>query len=158
MKNVLRQIIEYYPRDTVIVSMESGDNASGRPGQLFPAPDSNPDAGLFLLTNSQGVVQEALSICRIVAVRVTSTTYNQDITYLAAPVPEPDDCCGDCQAAIRSYLPQNTAGVSIKAGGQTVGQGKVIANPYGLIVLVGHNNSDPTFISTCKAEIITKSK
>lgn len=134
--------------------MESGNNASGRPGSLLPGPDSNPNSGLFQLTNAQGVPQEALSICRIAAVRITSATYNNAITYLPAPTVE--GCGADCEAAVRSYLPVGTTGVDINAGGQTVGQGTVLINEFGVVVLVGANNSDPTFVSTCKAEVITK--
>ena len=156
MRNLLRQIIALYPTDTVIVAMESGDNASGRPLSLLPAPNTNPNAGLFQLGNTQGVPQEALSLCRIASVRITSATYNNAITYLPEPVPAPEGCGADCQNAIRSYLPVGTTSVSIKAGGQTVGQGTVLRNEAGMVVLVGSNNSDPTFISTCKTEIINK--
>lgn len=132
-----------YPTDNIVVSMESGDNASGRPGSLLPAPNTNPNAGLLQLTNSQGVAQEAVSICRIASVRITSATYNDAITYLPAPTPTPTDCGADCEAAVRSYLPVGTAGASIniKAGGQTVGQtvgqGTVLVNEFGILVLVG---------------------
>ena len=156
MRNVLQQIIQLYPTDTIVVSMESGDNASGRPGSLLPAPNTNPNAGLLQLTNSQGVAQEAVSICRIASVRITSTTYNDTITYLPAPTPTPTGCGADCEAAVRSYLPVGTAGASIKAGGQTVGQGTILVNEFGILVLVGANNSDPTFVSACKAEILTR--
>lgn len=156
MRNVLQQIIQLYPTDNIVVSMESGDNASGRPGSLLPAPNTNPNAGLLQLTNSQGVAQEAVSICRIASVRITSATYNDAITYLPAPTPTPTDCGADCEAAVRSYLPVGTAGASIKAGGQTVGQGTVLVNEFGILVLVGANNSDPTFVSACKAEILTR--
>lgn len=156
VRNVLRQIIELYPENTIIVSMESGDNASGRAGQLLPPPNTNPNAGLLQLINNQGQPQEAISLCRIAAFRVTSSTYNNSISFLPDPVPAPEGCGADCQNAIRSYLPLGTTSVNIKAGGQTVGQGTVIKNEFGMIVLVGPNNSDPSFISLCKAEIITK--
>ena len=155
MRNILTQIISLYPNDNVVVSMESGNNASGRPGSLLPAPNTNPNAGLFQLVNNQGVPQEALSICRIVALRVTSTTYNPSITYLPEPVPVPEGCGADCQNAVRTLLPVGTSAVTINSGGQTVAQGQVVANEFGMVVLVGLNNSDPTFVSTCKAEIIT---
>lgn len=156
MRNILQQIIRLYGTDNVVVSMESGDNVSGRPGSLLPGPNTNPNAGLFQLTNAQGVVQEAVSICRIASVRITSSTYNNALTYLLTPTPTPTGCAADCEAAIRSYLPIGTTSVNVKSGGQTVGQGTVIKDEFGMIVLVGANNSDPTFISTCKAEIITK--
>ena len=88
MSNILLQIIQLYPTDTIIVAMESGNNASGRAGSLLYAPDY----GLLQLTNAQGVPQEAVSICRIASVRVTSATYNEAITYLPAPVPAPTGC------------------------------------------------------------------
>jgi len=156
MRNLLQQIITLYPTENLVISMESGNNVSGRPGSLLPAPNTNPNAGLFQIVNSQGAAQEAVSICRIAAVRITSAAYNNGITYLPAPAPAPTGCCANCEAAVRSYLPVGTTGAAVKAGGQTVGQGSVLRNEYGVVVLVGANNSDPTFISTCKAESITK--
>lgn len=156
MRNLLQQIITLYPSDTIIVTMESGNNVSGRPGSLLPSPNTNPNAGLFQLVNNQGVPQEAVSICRIAAVRITSSTYNNNITYLPTPTPPPTGCSANCESAVRSYLPVGTTKVSIKAGGQTVGQGTVLKNEFGIVVLTGSNNSDPTFVSSCKAEIITK--
>ena len=156
MRNVLRQIIALYPTDNIEISMESGNNVSGRPGSLFPAPNTNPNAGLFQLVSSQGVPQEAVSICRIAAVRITSGTYNNAVTYLPAPTPAPSGCGADCQAAIRAYYPAGTNSVTIKAGGQTVAQGTVLTSAYGMLVVVGPNNSDPTFVSTCKAEILSQ--
>ncbi len=152
MRNIIEQIIEFYPDQNVIVSMESGDNASGRPGSLFPPPDSNPDAGLFLLENAQGVVEEALSICRIAAIRVTSAAYDERITYLPVPDPAPVGCEANCEAAIRAYLPVGT-NASINAGGQTVANGVVIQQQFGMTVVQSGGNID--FVSNCKAEIIT---
>ena len=156
MRNVIEQIITLYPNDNLIVAMESGDNASGRPGALLPGPNSNPDAGLFQLVNNQGTPEEALSICRIVSITITSSTYNDAITYLPAPVPNPTGCDANCEIAVRSYVPVGTNSVSIKAGGQTVAQGTILKNEYGILVITGNNNSNPAFVSTCKAEIINK--
>ena len=108
MRNVLQQIITLYPDDNLVVSMESGNNASGRASALLPAPNTNPNAGLLQLANNQGVPQEAVSLCRIAAVRITSATYNDAITYLPAPVPAPEGCGADCQNAILAYLPAGT--------------------------------------------------
>lgn len=152
MKNILRQIIQLYPNDTVEISMESGNNISGRPNALLPAGQQ----GVFQLANSQGVTQEGVSVCRIAAVRITSATYNNAITYLPEPTPAPTGCDADCQASIRAYLPVGTTGVDINAGGQTVAQGTVLRSEYGMLVLVGPNSSDPTFVSTCKAEVLNK--
>lgn len=156
MRNVLQQLIQLYPNDSVVIAMESGNNASGRLDSLLPGPDSNPEAGLLQLTNTQGVPQEAISICHIASIRITSAAYNNGIVYLPAPTPTPDTCEANCEAAIRSYLPVGTTNVSINAGGQTVGQGTVLRDEYGIVVLANGNNSNPTFISTCKAEIITR--
>ena len=152
MRNILAQIIALYPNDNIVVSMESGNNASGRAGSLIPGVN----AGLLQLVNSQGVAQEAVSVCRIAAVRITSATYNNSITYLPEPTPAPTGCDADCERAVRSYLPAGTSGVSINAGGQTVAGGTVLRNEFGILAVVGPNNNDPTFVSTCKAEIITK--
>lgn len=154
MRNILQQIIQLYPTDNIIVSMESGDNVSGRASALLPAPDST--SGLLQLSNEQGVPQEAVSICRIAAFRITSTVYNNAITYIPTPSPTPTACDCNCEAAIRSYLPINTTGANIKAGGQTVATGTVLKNEFGMVVIVGPNNSDPSFVSTCKAEVLNK--
>lgn len=155
MRNILQQLIDLYPTDNVEVSMESGNNASGRLGSLLPGPNTNPNAGLLQLTNTQGVPQEALSICRIAAIRITSAAYNNAITYLPEPSPAPSGCNADCEAAVRSYLPVGTTGVNINAGGQTVANGRVLINEFGVVVIVGNEDSSPTFVSTCEAEIIT---
>ena len=139
MRNVLQQLIQLYPNDNAVVAMDSGNNSSGRLGSLLPAGP-----------------QEAVSICRIASVRITSASYNNAITYLPVPVPPPTGCDADCEAAIRSYLPVGTTGVAINAGGQTVANGSIIRNEFGMVVVVGPNSSDPAFVSTCKAEIINQ--
>jgi hypothetical protein len=155
MRNVIEQLITLYPDDNFIVAMESGNNVSGRPGSLLPAPNSNPDAGLFQLVNSQGVPSEAVSLCRIASIRITSSVYNDSITYLPVP-PLSSDCGANCEAAIREYLPVGTPSVDINSGGQTVAQGTVLKSEFGMVVIVGNNNSGPTFVSLCKAEVINK--
>lgn len=55
MRNIIQQIITLYPDDNLIIAMESGNNVSGRPGSLLPAPNDNPDSGVFQLANAQGV-------------------------------------------------------------------------------------------------------
>lgn len=156
MRNIIQQLITLYPTDNLIISMESGDNVSGRAGSLLTGPNNNPNSGLFQLINAQGLPQEAVSLCRIAAIRITSATYNETITYLPQPPVIPNSCDAQCEEAISNYLPIGTTDVSVKAGGQTVGQGTVIRSEFGMIVLVGNNNSDPTFVSSCKTEIITK--
>ncbi len=156
MRNVIQQIITLYPNDNLIVDLESGNNVSGRPGSLLPTPNNNPNSGLFQLLNNQGVPEEAIPICRIASITVTSSTYNNAITYLPAPTPLPTGCDANCEAALRSYLPVGTASVDINAGGQTVAQGTVLRSEYGMVVVVGPNNSNPAFVSLCKAEIVNK--
>lgn len=156
MRNVIQQIITLYPNDNLIIAMESGNNASGRPGSLLPGPNNNPNSGLFQLVNNQGTPEEAISLCRIASITITSSTYNNAITYLPAPDPLPTGCDANCEAAIQTYLPVGTTNVDINAGGQTVAQGDVLISEYGMVVIVGNNNSNPTFVSLCKAEIINK--
>ena len=156
MRNIIQQIITLYPNDNLIIAMESGNNVSGRPGSLLPAPNNNPTSGLFQLINNQGVPEEAVSICRIASITITSSVYNNAITYLPAPVPTPTGCDANCEAAIRAYLPAGTPSVDINAGGQTVAQGTVLRSEYGMVVIVGNDNSNPAFVSLCKAEVINK--
>lgn len=156
MRNIIQQLITLYPEDNLIVAMKSGDNVSGRPGLLLPPPNNNPTSGVFQLLNAQGVPQEAVSICRIASIRITSSVYNDAITYLPAPVPAPTTCDADCESAVRSYLPAGTTSASIKAGGQTVAQGTVLINEFGVVVIVDAETSNPTFVSTYKIEIMTK--
>ena len=156
MRNIIRQIIELYPEDNIVVAMESGNNVSGRPNSLLPSPNTNPDAGLFQLANAQGTLEEAVSICRIASIRITSSIYNDSITYLPAPTPTPTGCDANCEATIRAYLPAGTTNANINSGGQTVAQGTVLKSEYGMVVIVGNDNSNPTFVSLCKAEIIDK--
>lgn len=113
MRNIIQQIITLYPSDNLIIAMESGNNASGRAGSLLPAPNNNPNSGIFQLVNAQGVPEEAVSICRIASIRITSSTYNENITYLPAPNPLPTGCDANCEVAIRSYLPVGTDNVDI---------------------------------------------
>lgn len=155
MRNIIQQIISLYPNDNIIVAMESGNNASGRPDSLLPGSNNNPSSGIFQLVNPQGVPQEALSICRIASITITSSIYNENITYLPAPSPLPTGCDANCEAALRSYLPVGTPNVSINSGGQTVAQGTILKSEYGMVVVVGNNNSNLSFVSLCKAEIVT---
>ncbi len=92
----------------------------------------------------------------IASITITSSTYNDAITYLPAPTPQPTGCDSNCEEAQREYLPVRTTGVDINAGGQTVAQGTVIKSEYGMVVIVGNNNSNPAFVSLCKSEIINK--
>ena len=112
------------------------DLGGGDIGCLLYTSNTNPNAGLLQLTNAQGVPQEAVSLCRIVSVRITSAKYNNDITYLPVPSPAPTGCGANCEAAIRAYLPAGTIGVSINAGGQTVAQGTVLRSEFGMLVVV----------------------
>ncbi len=155
MRNILEQIIVLYPNDTLVVSMDSGDNVSGRPGTLKAAPGSGFSTGVFTLLNNQGVVQDAVSVCRIAAVKLTSSAYNNSIKFLPAPTDLPNDCCTSCEEAIRGYLAVGKTGVGIKAGGQTVATGTVRKDEFGMVVVVGPNDSNPAFISTCEIEVMT---
>ncbi len=75
---------------------------------------------------------------------------------MPTPDPLPTGCDANCEAAIQSYLPVGTNNARISAGGQTVAQGTVLKSEYGMVVIVDNNNSNPTFVSLCKAEIINK--
>ncbi len=151
---VISQLIALYPTNNAIIALESGDNVSGRLKDLFPSIHS----GLLLTADFRGNIQDAVSLCHIAFIKITSATYNPNIKYLPIPTDQSTTCsCEyDCEAAIRSYLPAGTTGINIKAGGQSVGQSTVLASQFGMIVVGGPNASTPTFISSCKLEIISK--
>ncbi|MEG1027749.1 MAG: collagen-like protein, partial [Oscillospiraceae bacterium] len=149
MRNILQQIITKYPTDTLVVSMKSGETATGRAGSLL----SGANAGLFQLINAQSEPQEAVSICNIVAVSITSASYKA-MDFLSAPSTL-NDCGADCNSAIRAYIPIDT-NAKIKADGKTVADGKVVANADGMIVTVNENDLNPIFVSTCSIEILKK--
>lgn len=153
MRNILEQIISLYPNDVLSITMESGNNVSGRPDSLLPT--NSPDAGLFQLKNNQGALEEAVSICRIAAITVTSSVYNDTITFLPEPVLA-NGCDQNCENALRSYLPVGTSSVSIQAGTRTVATGTILKSEPGMVVVVSNNNQNPTFVSLCKVEIVNK--
>ena len=135
---------------------KDNNNVSGRLGSILPTPNNNPNAGLLQLLNTQGVLEEAVSLCRIASIKITSSTYNDSITYLPVPDPTPTGCDANCESTIRVYLPVGTDNVSINSGGQTVANGEIIKSEYGMVVVAGQNNSNPDFVSLCKVEVITK--
>ena len=137
MRNVLRQIITLYPTDNIEISMESGNNVSGRPGSLFPAPNTNPNAGLFQLVNAQGSPRKPFLFAGSPQSELQVPLIIIPSPYLPTPSPAPTGCGADCQAAIRAYLPAGTTGVDIKAGGQTVANGTVKTSVYGMLVITG---------------------
>ena len=50
------------------VYVKDNNNVSGRLGSILPAPNNNPNAGLLQLLNTQGVPEEAVSLCRIASI------------------------------------------------------------------------------------------
>ena len=153
MRHLLEQIIELYPDNNVQVTTQSGDIVTGQPSALIPATD---DAGLFELDAGGGRPKEAVSICKIAGIELPGATYNNDITYLPAPTPAPTGCSANCHNAIRSYLPVDTENATVEAGGQEIANGTVLKNEYGMLVLVGTNNLNPSFASICKIEVVKK--
>lgn len=154
MTNIIRQLITLYPTDTLVVSLISGTNISGRPAGLIIGPNTNPDAGVFQLKNSSGAITNSISICHIASIAITSATYNNTITYLPTPTPEPTGCSSNCEKALRSLLSVGKTGVRLKAGGQTVAQGKVLKSEYGMVVITSLDNKSPAFVSLCELENI----
>ena len=111
---------------------------------------------MLQLVSDQGETLEAVPLCQIASVELTGVAYDAGFTYLPDPSPAPVGCGADCIRAIRAYLPVGTTGVVIRGGGQILGQGTVRENVSGMLVLVGENNEQPTFVSACKAEVLVK--
>ncbi len=148
MKNVIAQLITLYPADTAVIAMQSGDNVSGRLGTLITTVNN----GLLEIVNSQGVLEERVNVCKIVAIKITSATYDDSITYNPVPAPFPTDCAAKCEASIRETYTVGT-GVNIKAGGQIVANGTVLKDEFAMLVITGRSGRNPQFVNTCQAEI-----
>lgn len=153
MRNIIQQLLISYPNADVIITTDCGETVTGRLGSLFP--EFNNNLGLIELTNSQGSLQSAVSLCHIASLRVSGIIADDTITYLPDPIPFPEGCAADCQLAIRDYMPVGTSSASISVGGQTVAQGTIVANEFGMLVVAGPNNCGSTFISTCKIETLS---
>ena len=149
MRNIIEQIIAFYPNSYILVTLESGETVVGRPSSLILGP--NGRAGVFEVINPQNNSQ-LLSICSIETIQINNADYNEAIVYLPEPTPIPTDCCADCEAAIRSGLPVGTPDVIIITSARTPLVGTVIRNEYGMIVLDNEVGNSLTFISSCDIE------
>lgn len=151
MENVLSQLPSLYPCHDLEITREDGAQITGRPtAAAFP-----PVPGLFLLEDSQGSVQ-AIPVCKIAAVRVIGAVYGSSVSYLPAPSLASAGCSAQREAAVRSFLPVGSAGVSVETGGQSTVQGTVVGNEFGILVLASPEGGDPVFFSTCKVELMVK--
>jgi hypothetical protein len=132
--------------------MDSGDSSTGRPNSVLPNT-TNP--GLFLLDNGSSTITSSNNICKIVAITITSATYDPATTtikYNPVPVPPLTGCSSDCEAAVRARLPIGATFNNIKAGNKVIATGSVIDSQYGITVFKSGNNI--TFANNCKIEII----
>ncbi len=151
MENVLSQLPSLYPGYGLEITLEDGARITGRPAAaIFP-----PVPGLFLLEDAQGAVQ-AIPVCRIAAVQVIGAVYSSSVSYLPSPALASESCGTRCEAAVRSFLPVGSAGVSVETGGRSTVQGTVVGNEFGILVLASPEGSDPVFLSTCKAQLLAK--
>ena len=150
MRNIIQQIITFYPDNELFITLDSGDAVLGRPGPLKLGP--NGKTGVFGVISSQNFIQY-ISICNIDTIQIANATYNDAIVYLPEPVPAPTDCCADCDAAVRSLLPVGTPNVSIITNIQSSSVGTVIRNEFGMVVLSNAERNNITFVSTCSIDL-----
>ena len=141
----------------LIYKEDLNNGATGPTGPIGPSSDST---SCFCVDQMRNIIQQIIILYQndnlIIAMESGNNVSGRAGSLLPAPTPVPTDCGADCEAAIRSYLPVGTTGVDINAGGQTVAQGTVLKSEFGMVVIVGNNNSDPTFVSLCKAEVVNK--
>ena len=128
------------------------------PGALLPAPNTNPNAGLFQLVNNPEMIpQEVVSLCRIAAaVRVSSATCNNTITYLPKLRPRARGLRG------RGFRPPSVPSsrwaprvMDINAEEMTQAQGTVLQSQFGVLVLGSsqQQRSYSLFLPPAKVEI-----
>lgn len=152
MRNIIEQIINLYPDNQLVITLEGGDAIIGRLGAITLGPSGK--AGVVEINGAQPNLTQLLSICSIDTITINNATYNDTITYLTTPEPTPTGCCADCDAAIRSRLPVGTNDILIIANTQVPSRGDVIKNEYGMIVLEDSQNNSISFISTCRINLV----
>ncbi len=155
IKNILRQIIQYYPDNDIQIDLDNNIGVTGRPGALLPPPNTNPNSGLFQLNDSSGVPLGAVSLCNIIAIEVKDAIYNDNITYLPEPTQLPQGCDTNTEVAVRDYLPIGTD-AAVHFGLFFSVTGTVIKNEYGMIVFTDTTSPNIVFMSSCKVIVIEK--
>ncbi len=155
MKYVISQLITKYPSKTATVNVESGGSVSGLLSSVYPTYDNG---GLLVLSNSSDKTKKMVQLCRIASISISGANYDDTITYLPTPSDLSTDCQTNCEEAVRQALPVGTEKVNLKLGNVSLGNGNVLKNEFGMIVLVTGKNVNPAFISACKVEIIQNSE
>lgn len=152
MRNVVEQIARLYPDNQLFITLNGGDAAVGRAGEIRLGP--NGKSGIFEIITDTEVGSQFVSICSIDTITINNARYNDQITYLPQPEPVSTDCKYDCENAVRDILPVGTTGVNIITNTQLQAQGNVIVNVPGMVVLETPERNSITFISTCEVDII----
>lgn len=153
--NILRQMVTAYASTTWSVFSESLVSYSGVPVDVYTSPLASGPGLLRLLNSGQYL---AFPIQNITAIYPgEGTIYDPDFEYLPLPDPLPQSCNTDILAAILSYLPVGTPGVSFRLGPSTSASGSVYRNEYGVVVLSDEQGNTPIFLAAPKILMIQTS-
>lgn len=147
--HVLKQMLKLHPEYIIKVVMEGGDAFTGLPISIWDATDEL-DMCMLQLANNNDKTITALSISKIASIQIINEKYDDAFTYLTNQIKATG------KEDIRLYLPEGTPDVLIKTGGHIAAQGTIFRSEHGMIIIVGADNSYPTFVSLVKADVIIK--
>lgn len=152
-QNFPKQKIKHnvYPNNSLYIVLKSSNTVPESAVDIKLGPNGN--SGTFIVAYTYGGLIENIPICNIDSITIENATYNNEITYLPAPVPLPPGCSTDCDESIRKVLPVGTANVNIFTTARTAIQENIIKNEYGMIVLENTEKMSIAFISSCRMEV-----
>lgn len=145
MRNIIEQIIATFSTSNLIVNIENGGSASGRPNSIL-------NGSYFVLTNAAGNITDRISICKITSISLTGTNTFTGFTFLPAPDPLPVGCDAQCESGARNILQSfvgTATNVNIRAGGNDTGNKSVTSTAFGVAIL-----GNEIAVSTCQIEDI----
>ncbi|MDP4090874.1 MAG: hypothetical protein Q8930_16620 [Bacillota bacterium] len=156
LKNILKQIMELFPRTEVIIYLENGRSAVGIPAGLYPM---HSDSGIIKLANKHGVLTCKINICKIAAITLLCSDEsffdrkgNIRLDFISPPHQSLNGEAFHCERAVRNSLiaaAYEKDVVNIVAGGNSLEPNIVTAADLGVVAL-----GDNTIVSTCKIEKI----
>ncbi|MCI1931869.1 MAG: hypothetical protein LKJ13_09310 [Clostridia bacterium] len=148
LANLIKQLIEYYPTNTLNVYIIgfTPSLVSGLPYDLYSSTEGT-FGSLFILDD--GGNHQAVPLSAICAMQFDTTSgsvaYNPAITYIPKPDFPPGYDTNEI-TAIHDYVGDMTTDVQFYMASHVASNGSVYLNPYGLIVQANTDGTNPLFI------------
>ncbi|MCI1960258.1 MAG: hypothetical protein LKJ25_11640 [Clostridia bacterium] len=144
LSNLIKQLIEYYPTNTLSVYIIgfSPSLVSGLPYELYSSTEGT-FGSLFILDD--GGNHQAVPLSAICAIYIDGVAYNPAITYIPKPDFPPGYDTNEI-TAIHDYVGGMTTDVQFYMDSHVNSSGAIYLNPYGLIVQANTDGTNPLFI------------